>query len=130
MQRISIKCVIIERAINFYEKLNTRLCFRLLGVDKLFSYAINEWLNDIKTNQLQGLLSGVAPIHTLVKLGEYNTSSRSSTCSLIILTFNANVLLVYLNLLLFKYFYTAHLKICVYKITKILFMYYVKHNWG
>uniref|UniRef100_I3KWB8 Autophagy related 2B n=1 Tax=Oreochromis niloticus TaxID=8128 RepID=I3KWB8_ORENI len=47
-----------------------QLCYRqgLLGVDKLFSYAINEWLNDIKTNQLQGLLSGVAPIHTLVKL--------------------------------------------------------------
>lgn len=39
-------------------------------MDKLFSYAINEWLNDIKTNQLQGLLSGVAPIHTLVKLGK------------------------------------------------------------
>uniref|UniRef100_A0A1A7WU61 Autophagy related 2B n=1 Tax=Iconisemion striatum TaxID=60296 RepID=A0A1A7WU61_9TELE len=47
-----------------------QLCYRqgLLGMDKLFSYAINEWLNDIKTNQLQGLLSGVAPIHTLVKL--------------------------------------------------------------
>ncbi|XP_061598995.1 autophagy-related protein 2 homolog B-like [Cololabis saira] len=47
-----------------------QLCYRqgLLGVDKLFSYAINEWLNDIKMNQLQGLLSGVAPIHTLVKL--------------------------------------------------------------
>uniref|UniRef100_A0AAQ5ZTX0 Autophagy related 2B n=1 Tax=Amphiprion ocellaris TaxID=80972 RepID=A0AAQ5ZTX0_AMPOC len=44
------------------------LHFRLLGLDKLFSYAINEWLNDIKTNQLQGILSGVAPIHTLVKL--------------------------------------------------------------
>uniref|UniRef100_M4AKU0 Autophagy related 2B n=1 Tax=Xiphophorus maculatus TaxID=8083 RepID=M4AKU0_XIPMA len=47
-----------------------QLCYRqgLLGVDKLFSYAINEWLNDIKANQLQGILSGVAPIHTLVKL--------------------------------------------------------------
>ncbi|KAF7201886.1 autophagy-related protein 2 homolog B isoform X1 [Nothobranchius furzeri] len=47
-----------------------QLCYRqgLLGMDKLFSYAINEWLNDIKTNQLQGLLSGVTPIHTLVKL--------------------------------------------------------------
>uniref|UniRef100_A0A8C5EAK6 Autophagy related 2B n=1 Tax=Gouania willdenowi TaxID=441366 RepID=A0A8C5EAK6_GOUWI len=47
-----------------------QLCYRqgLLGVDKLCSYALNEWLNDIKANQLQGLLSGVAPIHTLVKL--------------------------------------------------------------
>ncbi len=43
--------------------------FRLLGVDKLFSYAINEWLNDIKKNQLPGLLGGVGPIHSLVQLG-------------------------------------------------------------
>uniref|UniRef100_A0A4W5MYX1 Autophagy related 2B n=1 Tax=Hucho hucho TaxID=62062 RepID=A0A4W5MYX1_9TELE len=47
-----------------------RLCYRqgLLGVDKLFSYAINEWLNDIKKNQLPGLLGGVGPIHSLVQL--------------------------------------------------------------
>lgn len=45
------------------------LC-RLLGVDKLFSYAINEWLSDIKKNQLPGLLGGVGPIHSLVQLGE------------------------------------------------------------
>uniref|UniRef100_A0A8C9TCK3 Autophagy related 2B n=1 Tax=Scleropages formosus TaxID=113540 RepID=A0A8C9TCK3_SCLFO len=47
-----------------------RLCYRqgLLGVDKLFSYAINEWLNDIRKNQLPGLLGGVGPIHSLVQL--------------------------------------------------------------
>ncbi|KAF7704373.1 hypothetical protein HF521_021445 [Silurus meridionalis] len=47
-----------------------RLCYRqgLLGVDKLFSYTINEWLNDIKKNQLPGLLGGVGPIHSLVQL--------------------------------------------------------------
>uniref|UniRef100_A0A3Q3VYL5 Uncharacterized protein n=1 Tax=Mola mola TaxID=94237 RepID=A0A3Q3VYL5_MOLML len=47
-----------------------RLCYRqgLLGVDKLFSYVINEWLNDIKKNQLPGLLGGVGPIHSLVQL--------------------------------------------------------------
>ncbi|KAL0969108.1 hypothetical protein UPYG_G00222700 [Umbra pygmaea] len=47
-----------------------RLCYRqgLLGVDKLFSYAVNEWLNDIKKNQLPGLLGGVGPIHSLVQL--------------------------------------------------------------
>ncbi|KAK7903896.1 hypothetical protein WMY93_016503 [Mugilogobius chulae] len=47
-----------------------RLCYRqgLLGVDKLFSYAMNEWLNDIKKNQLPGLLGGVGPIHSLVQL--------------------------------------------------------------
>uniref|UniRef100_A0A665UW15 Autophagy related 2B n=1 Tax=Echeneis naucrates TaxID=173247 RepID=A0A665UW15_ECHNA len=47
-----------------------RLCYRqgLLGMDKLFSYAINEWLSDIKKNQLPGLLGGVGPIHSLVQL--------------------------------------------------------------
>ncbi|TNN56911.1 Autophagy-related protein 2 B [Liparis tanakae] len=55
-----------------------RLCYRqgLLGVDKLFSYAINEWLSDIKKNQLPGLLGGVGPIHSLVQLGEYDTRSE------------------------------------------------------
>ncbi|KAG2457563.1 ATG2B protein, partial [Polypterus senegalus] len=42
--------------------------FRLLGVDKLFAYAIGEWLNDIKKNQLPGILGGVGPIHSLVQL--------------------------------------------------------------
>ncbi|XP_062379584.1 autophagy-related protein 2 homolog B isoform X2 [Sardina pilchardus] len=47
-----------------------RLCYRqgLLGVDRLFSYAINEWLSDIKKNQLPGLLGGVGPIHSLLQL--------------------------------------------------------------
>ncbi|XP_026875391.2 autophagy-related protein 2 homolog B isoform X2 [Electrophorus electricus] len=47
-----------------------RLCYRqgLLGMDKLFSYVINEWLNDIRKNQLPGLLGGVGPIHSLVQL--------------------------------------------------------------
>lgn len=51
--------------------MNVGILCRLLGVDKLFSYAINEWLNDIKKNQLPGLLGGVGPIHSLVQLGEY-----------------------------------------------------------
>ncbi|XP_066484805.1 autophagy-related protein 2 homolog B isoform X2 [Tiliqua scincoides] len=47
-----------------------RLCYRhgLLGVDKLFSYAISEWLADIKKNQLPGILGGVGPMHSLVQL--------------------------------------------------------------
>ncbi|CAH2327935.1 autophagy-related 2 homolog B isoform X1 [Pelobates cultripes] len=47
-----------------------RLCYRhgLLGVDKLFSYAINEWLTDVKKNQLPGILGGVGPIHSVVQL--------------------------------------------------------------
>ncbi|XP_014319403.1 autophagy-related protein 2 homolog B [Myotis lucifugus] len=40
----------------------------LLGVDKLFSYAITEWLTDIKKNQLPGILGGVGPMHSLVQL--------------------------------------------------------------
>ncbi|KAM9091577.1 autophagy-related protein 2 homolog B isoform 2-T2 [Megaptera novaeangliae] len=48
-----------------------RLFYRhgLLGVDKLFSYAITEWLTDIKKNQLPGILGGVGPMHSLVQLG-------------------------------------------------------------
>ncbi|KAM4664267.1 autophagy-related protein 2 homolog B isoform 2-T2 [Discoglossus pictus] len=47
-----------------------RLCYRhgLLGVDKLFAYALNEWLTDIKKNQLPGILGGVGPMHSLVQL--------------------------------------------------------------
>ncbi|GAB5573149.1 autophagy-related protein 2 homolog B isoform X6 [Prionailurus iriomotensis] len=47
-----------------------RLFYRhgLLGVDKLFSYAITEWLTDIKKNQLPGILGGVGPMHSLVQL--------------------------------------------------------------
>lgn len=60
----------LRRTNNRSQETNTCLHFRLLGVDKLFSYAINEWLNDIKKNQLPGLLGGVGPIHSLVQLGE------------------------------------------------------------
>uniref|UniRef100_A0A8C6D5S5 Autophagy related 2B n=1 Tax=Moschus moschiferus TaxID=68415 RepID=A0A8C6D5S5_MOSMO len=47
-----------------------RLFYRhgLLGVDKLFSYAVTEWLSDIKKNQLPGILGGVGPMHSLVQL--------------------------------------------------------------
>uniref|UniRef100_A0A8D1VF04 Autophagy related 2B n=1 Tax=Sus scrofa TaxID=9823 RepID=A0A8D1VF04_PIG len=47
-----------------------RLFYRhgLLGVDKLFAYAITEWLTDIKKNQLPGILGGVGPMHSLVQL--------------------------------------------------------------
>lgn len=47
-----------------------RLFYRhgLLGIDKLFSYAISEWLTDIKKNQLPGILGGVGPMHSLVQL--------------------------------------------------------------
>lgn len=46
---------------------------RLLGVDKVLGYALNEWLQDIRKNQLPGLLGGVGPMHSVVQLCEYLT---------------------------------------------------------
>lgn len=40
----------------------------LLGFDKLMTYALVEWLQDIKKNQLPSLLGGVGPMHSLVQL--------------------------------------------------------------
>ncbi|XP_025070707.1 autophagy-related protein 2 homolog A [Alligator sinensis] len=47
-----------------------RLCCRhgLLGVDKVLSYALTEWLSDIRKNQLPGILGGVGPMHSVVQL--------------------------------------------------------------
>lgn len=56
--------------VRFKININNFIYFRLLGVDKLFSYAISEWLNDIKKNQLPGILGGVGPMHSLVQLGK------------------------------------------------------------
>lgn len=44
---------------------------RLLGVDKVIQYAVNEWLTDIRKNQLPGILGGVGPMHSVVQLCEY-----------------------------------------------------------
>lgn len=47
-----------------------RLCCRhgLLGVEKVLSYALTEWLTDIRKNQLPGILGGVGPMHSVVQL--------------------------------------------------------------
>ncbi|XP_026541578.1 autophagy-related protein 2 homolog A isoform X1 [Notechis scutatus] len=47
-----------------------RLCCRhgLLGVEKVVSYALTEWLTDIRKNQLPGILGGVGPMHSFVQL--------------------------------------------------------------
>lgn len=42
----------------------------VLGLDKLLTYLITEWLNDIKRNQLPSLLGGVGPMHSLVQLSK------------------------------------------------------------
>lgn len=41
---------------------------RLLGLEKLLSFILAEWLQDIKKNQLPSILGGVGPIHSLVQL--------------------------------------------------------------
>ncbi|KAL1435283.1 hypothetical protein MTO96_011200 [Rhipicephalus appendiculatus] len=40
----------------------------LLGFDKLLAFALNEWLNDIKKNQVPSVLGGVGPMHSFVQL--------------------------------------------------------------
>ncbi|XP_060538512.1 autophagy-related protein 2 homolog A [Pantherophis guttatus] len=47
-----------------------RLCCRhgLLGVEKVVSYTLTEWLTDIRKNQLPGILGGVGPMHSFVQL--------------------------------------------------------------
>ncbi|EFN86545.1 Autophagy-related protein 2-like protein A [Harpegnathos saltator] len=42
--------------------------YGLLGYDKLLAYLASEWLQDIKKNQLPGLLSGVGPMYSVVQL--------------------------------------------------------------
>ena len=46
------------------------LC-RLLGIDRLILYAMNEWMQDIKKSQLPRVLGGVGPMHSFVQLCKY-----------------------------------------------------------
>ncbi|KAF9415449.1 hypothetical protein HW555_006871, partial [Spodoptera exigua] len=39
----------------------------LLGIDKLLFWAAQEWITDIKRNQLSGLLGGIGPMHSLLQ---------------------------------------------------------------
>lgn len=50
--------------------------YGLLGYDKLLAYLASEWLQDIKKNQLPGLLSGVGPMYSVVQLCEYTGEAR------------------------------------------------------
>ncbi|XP_065067241.1 autophagy-related protein 2 homolog B-like [Rhopilema esculentum] len=47
-----------------------RLCCRsgLLGTDKILNYVLNEWLTDIRRNQIPGILGGVGPTYSFVQL--------------------------------------------------------------
>lgn len=40
----------------------------ILGVDRLFNFLLQEWLNDIKHNQLSSVLRGVGPMYSIVQL--------------------------------------------------------------
>ena len=42
---------------------------RLLGVNKLTAFILNEWLMDIKKNQLPSVMAGVGPMHSIIQLG-------------------------------------------------------------
>ncbi|XP_020613758.1 autophagy-related protein 2 homolog A-like [Orbicella faveolata] len=47
-----------------------RLCCRsgLLGIDRVISYALSEWLADIRGTQLSRILGGVGPVHSFLQL--------------------------------------------------------------
>jgi len=40
----------------------------LLGFDKVVNYAVNEWLVDIRRNQVYSIMGGVSPVHTLLQV--------------------------------------------------------------
>jgi len=40
----------------------------LLGVNKLIAFILNEWLMDIKKNQLPSVMAGVGPMHSIIQL--------------------------------------------------------------
>ena len=47
-----------------------RIAYRhgLLGIERLFNFLLQEWLHDIKKNQLPSLLGGVGPMYSFVQL--------------------------------------------------------------
>lgn len=53
---------------NLWNSYQSNLCVRLLGFEKLMSFIVNEWLSDIKKNQLPSLLGGVGPMYSVVQL--------------------------------------------------------------
>lgn len=77
LKRLSHRHGFVFFSLKFKHCAHLRLCsnmniilisFRLLGFDKLMTYALLEWLQDIKKNQLPSLLGGVGPMHSLVQL--------------------------------------------------------------
>lgn len=53
-------------------KINSfRLNYRILGMEKLAAFLLNEWAADIKKNQLPSLLGGVGPMYSFVQLCKF-----------------------------------------------------------
>lgn len=48
-------------------------------MDKLLAFVLNEWLNDIKKNQLPSVLGGVGPMHSFVQLCTSNDAASHSS---------------------------------------------------
>ncbi|KAK9884101.1 hypothetical protein WA026_005041 [Henosepilachna vigintioctopunctata] len=46
------------------------ICYRkgILGADKVLSFILKEWLNDIRKNQMPSLLSGISPLYSIIQL--------------------------------------------------------------
>lgn len=65
-----------DNFIQYIHRIKAHICvcnffvYSLLGVDKVIQYAVNEWLTDIRKNQLPGILGGVGPMHSVVQLCE------------------------------------------------------------
>ena len=50
---------------------NNKWCaFSLLGSEKVLSFCLDKWLEDIKVNQLPTILGGFGPLHAFVQLGK------------------------------------------------------------
>lgn len=66
-----------------------RLCNKhgILGLDRVFMYAVNEWTRDVRRHQLPSLLGGVGPVHSFVQLCKYKHDTFQNA-------FNPNICLL------------------------------------
>lgn len=76
------KCLDMDRTlagllIGLAQLNNSELCLKrishkqgLLGAEKVVAFLLNEWLTDIRANQLPSILGGVGPMHSFVQLAQ------------------------------------------------------------
>lgn len=53
-------------------------------MEKVASYALTEWLTDIRKNQLPGILGGVGPMHSVVQLCKLRLQGTGTVLGLVI----------------------------------------------